>query len=87
AGRLGPGTSGRTHAVVDPATGQELHTYELAGAADVDTAVSAAAEALPGWAGATPAERSEAMHRWAARLTELTDEFVHAESLQCGKPL
>ncbi|MGP3986302.1 gamma-aminobutyraldehyde dehydrogenase [Streptomyces sp. 3N207] len=87
AGRLGPGTSGRSHAVVDPATGEEIYAFELASAADVDTAVRAADEALPGWAGATPAERSEAMHSWAARLTELTDEFVYAESLQCGKPL
>ncbi|MBE9500537.1 aminobutyraldehyde dehydrogenase [Streptomyces sp. GKU 257-1] len=87
AGRLGPGTSGRSHAVVDPATGAEVHRFELAGAADIDAAVGAARAALPGWAGATPAERSEAMHRWAARLATLTDEFVYAESLQCGKPL
>ncbi|MYZ39615.1 gamma-aminobutyraldehyde dehydrogenase, partial [Streptomyces sp. SID4917] len=41
-GRLRPGTSGRTHAVVNPATGEEIYTYELAGAADVDAAVAAA---------------------------------------------
>ncbi|MDJ1132588.1 gamma-aminobutyraldehyde dehydrogenase [Streptomyces iconiensis] len=87
AGRLGPGSSGSSHSVVDPATGEGVHTYELAGAADVDAAVGAARRAFPEWAGATPGERSDAMHRWAARLTELTGEFVYAESLQCGKPL
>lgn len=87
AGRLGSGGSGHTHSVVDPATGEPVHTYELAGAADVDAAVAAARRAFPEWAGATPGERSDAMHRWAARLHELTDEFVYAESLQCGKPL
>ncbi|MFG3253558.1 gamma-aminobutyraldehyde dehydrogenase [Streptomyces sp. NPDC048172] len=87
AGRLAPGSSGSSHAVVDPATGERVHPFELAGAADVDRAVGAAREAFPAWAGSTPADRSDAMHRWAARLRELTGEFVYAESLQCGKPL
>lgn len=86
-GRLRPGTSGRTHAVVDPATGRELFTYELAGPADVDAAVAAALAAYPGWAGATPGERSDALHRFAAVLAERATEFAEAESLQCGKPI
>lgn len=87
AGRPETGSSGRTHPVTDPATGDRVHSYTLADAADVDAAVSAARRALPEWATATPADRSDAMHRWAARLRELTDDFVFAESLQCGKPL
>ncbi|MEU0951796.1 gamma-aminobutyraldehyde dehydrogenase [Streptomyces niveus] len=86
-GRLRPGTSGRTHAVVDPATGEELLTYELAGAADVDAAVAAALAAYPGWAGATPGERSDALHRFAAVLADRATEFAEAESAQCGKPI
>lgn len=87
AGRLVKGTSGRTHAVVDPATGEEVYTYELAGTADVDAAVAAARAAFPGWAGATPGERSDAMHRFAAVLDEKAEEIARLESLQCGKPL
>ncbi|MET7599691.1 gamma-aminobutyraldehyde dehydrogenase [Streptomyces sp. NPDC004082] len=87
AGRLVKGTSGRTHAVVDPATGEEVYTYELASPADVDAAVAAARAAFPGWSGATPGERSDALHRFAAVLTERAEEFAQAESLQCGKPL
>ncbi|MER7982056.1 gamma-aminobutyraldehyde dehydrogenase [Streptomyces sp. NPDC095817] len=87
AGRLTKGTSGRTHAVVDPATGEEVYTYELAGTADVDAAVAAARAAFPGWSGATPGERSDALHRFAAVLAERAEEFAQAESLQCGKPL
>ncbi|MFE0457496.1 gamma-aminobutyraldehyde dehydrogenase [Streptomyces sp. NPDC058914] len=87
AGRLGKGTSGRAHAVVDPARGEEVYTYELASTDDVDEAVAAARAAFPGWAGATPGERSDALHRFAAVLAERAEDFARAESLQCGKPL
>ncbi|WP_086565530.1 gamma-aminobutyraldehyde dehydrogenase [Streptomyces africanus] len=87
AGRLTRGTSGRTHAVVDPASGEEVLRYDLAGTADVDRAVAAAREAFPGWAAATPGERSDALHRFAAVLADRAEDFARAESLQCGKPL
>ncbi|MEV6421569.1 gamma-aminobutyraldehyde dehydrogenase [Streptomyces sp. NPDC051662] len=86
-GRARAGTSGRTHAVVNPATGEELYAYELAGPADVDAAVTAAREAFPGWSGTTPGERSDALHRFADVLAEQADDFAYAESLQCGKPI
>ncbi|MEU9370646.1 gamma-aminobutyraldehyde dehydrogenase [Streptomyces avermitilis] len=87
AGRFAKGTSGRRHAVVDPATGEEVYRYELAGTADVDAAVAAARAAFPGWAATTPGERSDALHRFAAVLADRAEEFARAESLQCGKPL
>ncbi|MFJ8747798.1 gamma-aminobutyraldehyde dehydrogenase [Streptomyces sp. NPDC102441] len=86
-GRLRPGTSGRHQDVVDPATGRTVHRYELAGTDDVDAAVAAAREAFPGWSGRTPAERSEALHRFAAVLAGQADDLAYAESLQCGKPV
>ncbi|GGR44779.1 gamma-aminobutyraldehyde dehydrogenase [Streptomyces netropsis] len=86
-GSLRAGTSGRRHAVVDPATGAEVLGYELAGDADVDAAVAAAERAFPQWAGATPGERSDALHRFAAVLAERAGDFAHAESAQCGKPI
>ncbi|MFJ9031237.1 gamma-aminobutyraldehyde dehydrogenase [Streptomyces sp. NPDC102274] len=86
-GQPRPGTSGRTHAVVNPATGEELYAYELAGPADVDAAVAAAREAFPGWSAATPGERSDALHRLAAVLAEQADDLAYAETLQCGKPI
>ncbi|WP_156726870.1 gamma-aminobutyraldehyde dehydrogenase [Streptomyces apocyni] len=86
-GELRPGTSGQQHTVIDPATGEQVLTYDLASSADVDAAVAAASAAFPGWAGATPGERSDAMHRFAAVLTERAEEFAQAESLQCGKPI
>lgn len=86
-GRLCRGTSGHHQEVVDPATGTTVLRYELAGTDDVDAAVAAARAAFPGWSGLTPAERSEALHRFAAVLAEQADDFAYAESLQCGKPL
>ncbi|MCT7355417.1 gamma-aminobutyraldehyde dehydrogenase [Streptomyces sp. 15-116A] len=87
AGRPAKGTSGRTHTVVDPATGEGVYTYDLASTDDVDAAVAAARAAFPAWAGATPGERSDALHRFAAVVAERAEEFARAESLQCGKPL
>ncbi|WP_330332905.1 gamma-aminobutyraldehyde dehydrogenase [Streptomyces sp. NBC_00536] len=86
-GRLRAGTSGASHTVVDPATGHEVLTYELASTADVDEAVAAAKRAFPGWSGATPGERSDALHRLAGVLAEQAADFAFAESLQCGKPV
>lgn len=86
-GRLRPGTSGRHQDVVDPATGATVLRYELAGTDDVDAAVAAARDAFPGWSGLTPAERSEALHRFAAVLAAQAEDLAYAESLQCGKPL
>ncbi|AIA06216.1 gamma-aminobutyraldehyde dehydrogenase [Streptomyces noursei] len=87
AGSLRSGTSGRTQDIVDPATGETVLRYELAGTDDVDAAVAAAARALPGWAGATPGERSDTLHRFAAALTEDAADLAAAESLNCGKPI
>ncbi|MFB6613520.1 gamma-aminobutyraldehyde dehydrogenase [Streptomyces sp. NPDC056367] len=86
-GQLRAGTSGQSHTVVDPATGKEVLTYELASTADVDEAVAAAKRAFPAWSGATPGERSDALHRLAAVLAEQAEDFAYAESLQCGKPI
>ncbi|MFI1507354.1 gamma-aminobutyraldehyde dehydrogenase [Streptomyces sp. NPDC020597] len=86
-GRLAGGDSGRAHAVIDPATGEEVYTYHLAGTDTVDAAVAAARAAFPSWAGVTPGERSDALHRLAAVLADRADDFARAESLQCGKPL
>ncbi|MET9663750.1 gamma-aminobutyraldehyde dehydrogenase [Streptomyces sp. NPDC006475] len=86
-GRPRPGTSGRTQDIVDPATGETVHSYELAGAADVDAAIAAAREAFPAWSGATPGERSDALHRFASVLAEQSEDLAGAESLQCGKPI
>ena len=63
-----PGTSGRTHAVVDPATGEEVLTLRAGGRRATSTPPSPPpARRFPGWAGATPGERSDALHRLRRR--------------------
>ncbi|MFE3095844.1 gamma-aminobutyraldehyde dehydrogenase [Streptomyces sp. NPDC059248] len=86
-GQVRTGGSGTVQGIVDPASGDTVYRYETAGPADVDAAVAAAESALPGWAGATPAERSDALHRLAAVLAERAADFARVESLQCGKPI
>ncbi|MET8575972.1 gamma-aminobutyraldehyde dehydrogenase [Streptomyces sp. NPDC005012] len=87
AGRRRPGTSGERFAVTSPATGEVLASGVLAGPEDVDEAVAAAREAFPAWSRATPAERSEALSRWADRVQARDEEFAAVESRMCGKPI
>jgi benzaldehyde dehydrogenase (NAD) len=67
--REGAPSSGGTRPVTEPATGLELGTVDLAGAADIRAAVGAAEAAQPRWAARPPAERA-AVLRAAARLLE-----------------
>ena len=73
--------------MVDPATGTTVEEVALAGAADVDAAVRAAREALPGWTRATPAERSSALNRLAGVMEERATLFARTETRQTGKPI
>jgi betaine-aldehyde dehydrogenase len=86
-GRLLAAAGNETAAVLNPATGETVATAVLAGPAEVDAAVAAARAAYPGWAGATPGERSAALHRLAGLLGERADEFARVETSQTGKPI
>lgn len=86
-GRSRTGSSAATGAVVNPADGTVLDTLTYASAADVNAAVESARAAFPEWAGATPAERSAALTRLAARLETRADEYALVETRQCGKPI
>ncbi|NEM07067.1 gamma-aminobutyraldehyde dehydrogenase [Geodermatophilus normandii] len=86
-GRRRRGGSSDPLTVTNPSNGDVVATDTLASAGDVDAAVAAAKAAFPGWAGATPAERSAAMHRLAAELDAVADELATVESRQAGKPI
>ncbi|MFI7067473.1 gamma-aminobutyraldehyde dehydrogenase [Kribbella sp. NPDC050124] len=86
-GKTAAGTGPEQLTVLNPATGDVLETYPEASAGDVDAAVNAAAAAFPEWSRATPADRSDALHRAAALLRERSAELADAETRQTGKPI
>jgi betaine-aldehyde dehydrogenase len=86
-GQARAGSSGVIGDVINPADGRVVASMELAGAADMGAAVQCAVEAFPGWAGATPAERSTALNRLAARLEGRAGEYALTETRQTGKPI
>ncbi|MCT7660792.1 gamma-aminobutyraldehyde dehydrogenase [Mycobacterium deserti] len=80
-------TGGGLHQVINPATGDPVAEYALASPADVDAAVASARAALPGWSGATPAERSAVLFALARLADRQADALVAEEVSQTGKPV
>jgi len=80
---------GRTFAVYNPATGEEIAQVPQATADDVDAAVAAARAALtaPAWAGLTPYARERIMSRLADLIEAHADELAQLETLNQGKLL
>ncbi len=85
-GRGGHG-DGPSQEVIDPSTGAVIWSYRADGPRQVEAALDAAHAALPGWAGATPADRSSAMLAWARELEGMAEDLARAETRQCGKPI
>jgi alpha-ketoglutaric semialdehyde dehydrogenase len=56
-------------------------------ASDVDAAVAAAAEALPGWRGATGPTRAEHLYRWSEAVAARGEELAQAMAREVGKPI
>lgn len=80
-------TDGPHHQVINPATGRSVAEFALATAVDVDRAVASARAALPGWSGATCAERSAVLFTLAELLGVHAAELVAEEVSQTGKPV
>jgi betaine-aldehyde dehydrogenase len=78
---------GRYSDVVDPSTGEAYAQAPVSGAADVDEALQAAANAFEGWRDTTPSERSLAMLRFADAVERGAADLTEAESKNTGKPV
>ncbi|MGV9869181.1 gamma-aminobutyraldehyde dehydrogenase [Rhodococcus koreensis] len=87
AGERREGSSGKELSIIDPSTGETIATGVGADVSDVDAAVAAAKAALPGWASATPAERSDLLLRWADVLRARSAELTALESRNGGKAI
>jgi len=78
---------GETVATVDPATNRPIAEIAAAGAEDIDRAVRAAREALPGWRALAPEKRSRILLRIAELIEDERERLARIESWDVGKPI
>ena len=79
---------GRRGDIVDPSTGDVFASAPVSGAADVDAACRAAADAFEHtWRDTTPSERQRALLRIADAVEARADELVALEVANTGKPI
>ena len=79
--------SGRTQAVVNPATGEQLAEVPLSTAAEVDKAVKAAAEAFYEWRTTPPYTRARAMFKFKNLMEENFEELSRLVVKENGKTI
>ncbi len=79
-------SDGRTTPIINPSTGEQYADAALSGPADVDAAMSAAANAFECWRDSTPSDRALALIRIADAIEERGDELMHLECENTGKP-
>lgn len=80
--------SGRTFAVMDPATGEEIAQVPRGAKEDIDKAVAAARKAFDQgpWPQMKPNERGKLVWKLGELITEHTKELAQLEALDNGKP-
>ncbi len=78
---------GQKFDTVNPATEETLSMISSADETDVDKAVKAARDALPGWSGLPGIDRGKYLYRIARRIQERAREFAVLETMDGGKPI
>src|SRR5499427_2655306 len=81
------GGSAGTAEATSPSSGETFATVAIAGPADVDDAVRAAAVAWPAWAGASAFDRARWCQQVITAITARREELARALTLDQGKPL
>jgi len=79
------GQSTRTADVMNPSTGEVQAKVPMASRADVDAAVSVAAEAQKGWAAWNPQRRARVMMKFIELVNQNVEELAELLSLEHGK--
>lgn len=87
AGTWADAADGATVPVVDPATEETLGTVPDAHPDDLGRAVTAAADAAPGWAAAGWQHRAALLRELAARVTERAADLAVLDSRDSGNPI
>ena len=81
------GSSGRRIEVRNPATGDVLGALALASSNDIDSALSAASKALPGWRSTAPGERTRLIMKGADLVRLHSEELARLTTLELGMRL
>jgi betaine-aldehyde dehydrogenase len=79
--------TGDTAVTVSPSTGQELGSFAVAGAEDVDRAVAAARDGFAQWRRVAPLERARVLREMARRLAARRDELAWIDAIDGGSPV
>ena len=86
-GQWRPGSTGRTIAVTDPATGEEIGRLAHAERADLDDALGAVERGFRLWSATGVFERYRIMRRAAELLRDRADAIAAIMTREQGKPL
>lgn len=86
-GTYGPGATGATLPVVNPATEEVIATLAHAAPADLDRALHASSRAFAQWRETTAAERNAVLVRAAALVRDRLDEIAAILTAENGKSL
>ena len=79
--------SGKSIAVTDPATGEQLGTVPNMGADETRRAIEAANVALPGWRAKTAKERANILRKWFDLMMANQEDLARLMTAEQGKPL
>jgi aldehyde dehydrogenase (NAD+) len=82
-----PARAKATIDVINPATGDVLARVPRGTAEDIDDAVRAAADALPGWRDTNPSDRGGLLYRWAQLAREHDATINRLEAIEVGHPV
>ncbi|MBI1216345.1 MAG: succinate-semialdehyde dehydrogenase [Alphaproteobacteria bacterium] len=79
--------SGKSIAVINPATGEVIGAVPNLAGAETKRAIEAAQKAFEGWRALLATERAEVLHRWTALMREHLDDLCRILTVEQGKPL
>ncbi|MCU6497711.1 NAD-dependent succinate-semialdehyde dehydrogenase [Rugamonas sp. A1-17] len=79
--------NGATLAVTNPATGEQLGTVPLMGAAETRRAIAAANAAWPAWRKKSAKERAAILRKWNDLILANTEDLAQLMTAEQGKPL
>lgn len=88
-GKLPPSISEKTFDVINPSTGQILHSVSVGSEEDVDRAVASARTAFDDgrWCDASPSFRKKTLHRFADLIAAEASQLDALDAEEMGKPV